>query len=164
MEQQLSLDDYFESTEKKEKVNDIDNMANIERISGSKAMQITELSRHSFEKVVKEGLLIPHIDGKKKYYLMEEIQNFMSTDRCKEISESKDLADRTLRKRFMKLLECAHGNVEHLKNPQGNIIFEGEQIKFMTALLEGLATNNFLTLQFIDAPGRKTFRDYHSFL
>ncbi len=51
----------------------------------------------------------------------------------------------------MKLLECAHGNVEHLKNPQGNIIFEGEQIKFMTALLEGLATNNSLTLQFIDA-------------
>lgn len=83
---------------------------------------------------------------------------------CKEISESKDLADCTLRKRFMKLLECAHGNVEHLKNPQGNIIFEGEQIKFMTALLEGLATNNSLTLQFIDAPGRKTFRDYHSFL
>lgn len=62
-------------------------MANIERISGSKAMQITELSRHSFEKVVKEGLLIPHIDGKKKYYLMEEIQNFMSTDRYKELSE-----------------------------------------------------------------------------
>lgn len=70
---------------------------------------------------------------------------------CKEISESKDLADCTLRKRFMKLLKCAHGNVEHLKNPQGNIIFEGEQIKFMTALLEGLATNNSLTLQFIDA-------------
>lgn len=68
-------------------MNDIDNMANIERISGSKAMQITELSRHSFEKVVKEGLLIPHIDGKKKYYLMEEIQNFMSTDRYKELSE-----------------------------------------------------------------------------
>lgn len=87
MEQQLSLDDYFEITEKKEKVNDIDNMANIERISGSKAMQITELSRHSFEKVVKEGLLIPHIDGKKKYYLMEEIQNFMATDRYKELSE-----------------------------------------------------------------------------
>ena len=65
----------------------MDNMANIERISGSKAMQITELSRHSFEKVVKEGLLIPHIDGKKKYYLMEEIQNFMSTDRYKELSE-----------------------------------------------------------------------------
>ena len=72
---------------KEEKGIDMDNMANIERISGSKAMQITELSRHSFEKVVKEGLLIPHIDGKRKYYLMEEIQNFMSTDRYKELSE-----------------------------------------------------------------------------
>lgn len=72
---------------KEEKGIDMDNMANIERISGSKAMQITELSRHSFEKVVKEGLLIPHINGNKKYYLMEEIQNFMSTDRYKELSE-----------------------------------------------------------------------------
>lgn len=37
---------------------EINNMVSIERISGSKAMQITELSRHSFEKAVKEGLLI----------------------------------------------------------------------------------------------------------
>ena len=52
-----------------------------------KAMQITGLSRHSFEKVVKEGLLIPHIDGKKKYYLMDEIQEFMTTERYKELCE-----------------------------------------------------------------------------
>lgn len=86
MEQQLSFEDYFDISEKK-KEKEINNMVSVERISGSKAMQITGLSRHSFEKVVKEGLLIPHIDGKKKYYLMDEIQEFMTTERYKELCE-----------------------------------------------------------------------------
>ena len=37
-------------------------------ISGNKAMQLLELSRHSFEKVVKEGLLTVIHEGGKKYY------------------------------------------------------------------------------------------------
>ena len=41
-----------------------------EYISGSKAMQMLELSRHTFEKIVKDGLVMPTIiDGKKIYTL-----------------------------------------------------------------------------------------------
>ncbi len=58
-----------------------------ERISGSKAMQILELSRHSFDKVVKAGSLTQYIDGKKKYYLLSELKAFMTTDEYKELSE-----------------------------------------------------------------------------
>ena len=49
-------------------------------ISGNKAMQLLELSRHSFEKVVKEGLLTVVHEGGKKYYQIGEIETFMETD------------------------------------------------------------------------------------
>ena len=49
-------------------------------ISGNKAMQLLELSRHSFEKVVKEGLLTVIHEGGKKYYQIGEIETFMKTD------------------------------------------------------------------------------------
>jgi DNA modification methylase len=87
MEHQMSLDDYLNFNKAAQKEDPKENMENEERISGSKAMQITELSRHSFDKAVKEGLLAVHGDGKKKYYLMDEIQNFMATDRYRELSE-----------------------------------------------------------------------------
>ena len=87
MQEQLSLDNFLESTIKKEKEKDFINMMSIEKISRAKAMRITELSRHSFEKVIKEGGLIPHVNGKKKYFLMDEIRDFMATNRYKELSE-----------------------------------------------------------------------------
>lgn len=62
-------------------------MTGFEKISKSKAMQLTELSRHSFEKAITEGLLIPHTEKKKNYYMMNEIQEFMNTERYKELSE-----------------------------------------------------------------------------
>lgn len=58
-----------------------------ERISGSKAMQLLELSRHSFEKIVKSGTLTQYMDGKKKYYVLSEIKAFMATTEYKELSE-----------------------------------------------------------------------------
>ena len=54
-------------------------------ISGNKAMQLLELSRHSFEKVVKEGLLTVIHEGGKKYYQIGEIETFMETDTYQEL-------------------------------------------------------------------------------
>lgn len=54
-------------------------------ISGNKAMQILELSRHSFEKVVKDGLLTVVHEGGKKYYEIGEIEAFMESDTYKEL-------------------------------------------------------------------------------
>lgn len=43
-------------------------------ISGNKAMQMLELSRHSFEKIVKDGLLSIVHEGDKKYYEIGEVE------------------------------------------------------------------------------------------
>lgn len=56
-------------------------------ISGSKTMQMLGLSRHTFEKAVKGGSLVQHVEGKKKYYLLSEIKAFMTTDEYKQMSE-----------------------------------------------------------------------------
>lgn len=45
-------------------------------VSGNKAMQMLELSRHSFEKVVKDGLLTIIYENGKKYYQIGEIEAF----------------------------------------------------------------------------------------
>ena len=58
-----------------------------EAISGSKAMQMLELSRHTFEKVVKAGTIKQHIEGKKKFYILSELRDFMATAEYKELSE-----------------------------------------------------------------------------
>lgn len=56
-----------------------------ELISGAKAMKMLELSRHNFEKVIKEGLLAAVFDGKKKAYKTTDIEEFMKTDRYQEL-------------------------------------------------------------------------------
>lgn len=56
-------------------------------ISGSKAMQILELSRHSFEKIVKEGLLTAVQKDGKKYYRLEEIEAFMTTPDYRQLAD-----------------------------------------------------------------------------
>ncbi len=58
-----------------------------ETVSGSKAMQMLELSRHTFEKVVKAGTIKQHMEGKKKFYILSELRDFMSTSEYKELSE-----------------------------------------------------------------------------
>ena len=67
-----------------EKESTIDNS---QRISGSKTMQILGLSRHTFDKAVKGGFLVQHVDGKKKYYILSEIEAFMTTEEYKQMSE-----------------------------------------------------------------------------
>lgn len=56
-------------------------------ISGSKAMEMLELSRHVFDKLVKDGVLVQHIDEKKKYYLQSELKEFMATDKYRQLAE-----------------------------------------------------------------------------
>lgn len=56
-------------------------------ISGSKAMEMLDLSRHVFDKLVKEGVLVQHIDGKKKYYLVSELKEFMATENYRQLAE-----------------------------------------------------------------------------
>lgn len=58
---------------------------NVELISGSKAMQLMELSRYSFEKIVKEGIISAVYEDNRKYYQVEEIKNFMETDKYQEM-------------------------------------------------------------------------------
>lgn len=58
------------------------------RLTRSKAMQITGLSRHSFEKVVNSGMITRYIDEKeKKYYLQENIEEFMASVEYKQLVE-----------------------------------------------------------------------------
>lgn len=56
-----------------------------ETVSGAKAMKTLELSRHKFEKIIEEGLLTPVLEGKKKTYKLTQIEEFMKSDRYKEL-------------------------------------------------------------------------------
>ena len=55
-------------------------------ISGTKAMQLLEFSRHTFDKLVKDGIIKQYVDGKKKYYILKEVQEFMKTEKYKQLS------------------------------------------------------------------------------
>lgn len=54
-------------------------------VSRNKAMQILDLSRHSFEKIVKEGLISYSDENGKKCYRVTELETFMTTDEYKEL-------------------------------------------------------------------------------
>lgn len=56
-----------------------------EYISGSKAMQMLELSRHTFEKIVKEELINPTIVAEKKVYSVASLEEFMKTEKYEEL-------------------------------------------------------------------------------
>lgn len=58
---------------------------NSEHCSGAKAMQMLELSRHTFERAVEEGYIQSEdIDGK-KVYSVKGLQDFMATDHYQEL-------------------------------------------------------------------------------
>ena len=81
--EQLSLPGFETDENKRDKIEiPVD-----DRISGSKAMQMLALSRHTFEKVVKEELIKQYTDGKKKYYSTTELEKFMSTEAYKQLAE-----------------------------------------------------------------------------
>lgn len=62
-------------------------MASTNRITGAKAMKITGLSRHSFDKIVQKGLLTKYTDEKeKKYFLQEDVLEFMQSEEYKRFS------------------------------------------------------------------------------
>lgn len=57
----------------------------VEYISGSKAIQMLEVSRHTFEKLVKEGCLNSFERNGKKTYKVTDIEQFMQTEKYKKI-------------------------------------------------------------------------------
>lgn len=85
VKEQLELsfvnDEEILSSQQEKNTEDFDELL----ISGAKAMKMLELSRHTFEKVLQEGLLTVVIDGKKKAYQISEIRAFMETERYNEL-------------------------------------------------------------------------------
>lgn len=59
--------------------------ASEEMVSGAKAMKILDLSRHNFEKAIQERSITPVENGKKRLYKVSEIDEFMKTERYKEL-------------------------------------------------------------------------------
>lgn len=56
-------------------------------VTASKAMTMMELSRHVFNKLVKGEVLTTHTDGKKKWYSVKEIEEFMQTEEYRQLAE-----------------------------------------------------------------------------
>lgn len=87
-----NIGDIMDFIQYKETITSIDNnilsMTNQQKltlVSGNKAMQMLELSRHAFEKIINDGLLtIFHKDGK-KYYQIAEIEAFMNSETYKTL-------------------------------------------------------------------------------
>lgn len=52
----------------------------LEKVCRNKAMQILGLSRHTFEKLVEKKSITAHEEGKKKYYYIPELEQFMNTE------------------------------------------------------------------------------------
>lgn len=92
MEQLSFFDVDIHLVEKKEldKSNKITEMLPVKKenkISGAKAMQIMELSRHTFDRLVKDGIVVQHLEDNKKYYCLDEIETFMQTEQYKQLAE-----------------------------------------------------------------------------
>ena len=56
-------------------------------LSGNKAMQVLELSRHAFDKIVEEGSIQPVLLNGKKLYNQADLITFMLTPEYKQLSE-----------------------------------------------------------------------------
>lgn len=59
----------------------------MERLTKARAMQVSELSRHNFDKVVKDGFIIIRTLGDKKYIDSDNLRAFMQTSDYKELVE-----------------------------------------------------------------------------
>lgn len=55
-------------------------------INGSKAMKMLELSRHNFEKAIKNGFIKKYTVNNKTVYDYDELTSFMETEKYKEMS------------------------------------------------------------------------------
>lgn len=58
-----------------------------EYLKKSKAMEALGFSRHTFDKCVKDGVLIAKVVGKTSYFKKSEIEEFMKTDKFRELDE-----------------------------------------------------------------------------
>lgn len=65
--------------------NIIENETSAIMISASEAMKILKLSRHQFEKIVKQGLIVPKIKDSKKLYNVEDLKEFMKSEEYNKI-------------------------------------------------------------------------------
>jgi len=86
----IKVEEHIELSLEEEKEISTQDIKNLEKnkeelISGAKAMKMLELSRHNFEKVIQEGLLSAEIEGNKKAYKKNDIEEFMKTDRYQEL-------------------------------------------------------------------------------
>ena len=59
----------------------------MERLTKARAMQVSELSRHNFDKVVKNGFIIIRTLGDKKYIDSDNLYSFMQTKDYKNLVE-----------------------------------------------------------------------------
>lgn len=59
----------------------------MERLTKARAMQVSALSRHNFDKVVKNGFIILRTVGDKKYIDSDNLHDFMKTKDYKELVE-----------------------------------------------------------------------------
>ena len=83
MEGQISFIEELLDSEVVEMKKDVD--IDVDYISGSKAMQMLDVSRHAFEKLVKDGFLVAREDEGKKSYKMTDIKEFMQTEKYQEL-------------------------------------------------------------------------------
>ena len=72
MEGQISFIEELLDSEVVEMKKDVD--IDVDYISGSKAMQMLDVSRHAFEKLVKDGFLVAREAEGKKSYKMTDIK------------------------------------------------------------------------------------------
>lgn len=56
-------------------------------VTANKARTILKFSRHTFEKIVKQGLIKEVLVGTHNYVLLEEIENFKKTPKFKELTD-----------------------------------------------------------------------------
>lgn len=83
------------------------------------------------------------------------------------IGDSKAMSDRTLLRRFYKLVAVSGGNIERLKDERGHIFFEEEDTMFIKTLLEELYMNEGIASKFIDKQVGEDYvgyADLHSFV
>lgn len=83
MKGQISFIEELSNSEVVEMKKEID--IEVAYISGSKAMQMLEVSRHTFEKLIKDGMLFPFEEGGKKSYKVSDIEEFMQTEKYQEL-------------------------------------------------------------------------------
>lgn len=85
-QQEYNVDGKNASDYKETPIGENERKAMDERISGNKAMQLMGLSRHTFNKLIKNKDITQYICENKKYYLTKEILTFMDTEEYKQVS------------------------------------------------------------------------------